>query len=104
MIPQPIYEALPYLYGAGGVFAIVGLETVGGKFCGFLLITAGVIIYQARSRHRGKKSSTHQKFWAPRLEDLCLIDLPPGNHKAIFHTMNMQSTERFELRLSRPAS
>ena len=56
MIPQPIYEALPYLYGAGGMFAIVGLETVGGKFCGFLLITAGIIIYQARSRHRGKKA------------------------------------------------
>jgi hypothetical protein len=56
MIPQPIYEALPYLYGTGGVFAIVGLETVGGKFCGFLLITAGIIIHQARSRHRGKKA------------------------------------------------
>lgn len=56
MTPQPIYEALPYLYVAGGVFAIVGLETIGGKFCGFLLVTAGVIIYQVRSRYRGKKA------------------------------------------------
>jgi|GEM_PF-2266020 len=76
MIPQPIYEALPYLYAAGGMFAIIDLETAGGKFCGFLLVTSGVIIHQARSHHRGKKAAPTKNSGRDSVSRRSLPDRP----------------------------
>lgn len=55
MIPQPIYESLPYVYTLGGLVAVVGVESALGKLCGLLLITAGIVIYQTRRRYRHRK-------------------------------------------------
>ncbi|MDG4549458.1 MAG: hypothetical protein P9F19_14480 [Candidatus Contendobacter sp.] len=55
MIPQPIYELLPYLYMLAGLITLFALDNIPGKLCGVLLIIAGVIIQQVRARARGKK-------------------------------------------------
>ena len=55
MIPQPIYELLPYLYMLAGLIALFSLDNILGKLCGVILIIAGVVVQQVRSRARGKK-------------------------------------------------
>lgn len=55
MIPQPIYELLPYLYMLAGLITLFALDNIPGKLCGAILIIAGVIIQQVRARARGKK-------------------------------------------------
>jgi len=55
MIPQPIYEILPYLYMLAGLIALFSLDNILGKLCGAILIIAGVIVQQVRARVRGKK-------------------------------------------------
>ncbi|MDS4031278.1 MAG: hypothetical protein RKO66_14570 [Candidatus Contendobacter sp.] len=55
MIPQPIYELLPYLYMLAGLITLFALDNIPGKLCGVILIIAGVIIQQIRARARGKK-------------------------------------------------
>jgi len=55
MIPQPIYELLPYLYMLVGLITLFSLDNILGKICGVILVIVGVIIQQARARARGKK-------------------------------------------------
>ena len=55
MIPQPIYELLPYLYMLVGLITVFSLDNILGKVCGVILIITGVIVQQARARARGKK-------------------------------------------------
>ena len=55
MIPAPFYELLPYIYVLVGALATFGIEAVFGKICGVLMITAGVVIYKARSDYRNRK-------------------------------------------------
>ena len=52
MLPQPLYEGLPYLYIISGLSSIIGLDTPGGKLCGLLLMTAGIVVHQIRARYR----------------------------------------------------
>lgn len=55
MIPAPFYELLPYIYVLVGALATFGIEAVFGKICGVLMMTAGVVIYKARSDYRNRK-------------------------------------------------
>jgi hypothetical protein len=55
MIPKPIYELLPYLYVLGGLIAIISMDSILGKFCGVILIVAGVVIHQMRARFRSRR-------------------------------------------------
>ena len=55
MIPAPFYELLPYIYVLVGALATFGIEAILGKICGVLMITAGVVIYKARSDYRNRK-------------------------------------------------
>ena len=55
MLPKPIYESLPFIYMAAGVAAIIGLEHLLGRICGFLLILVGIGVYQMRRRYRHRK-------------------------------------------------
>lgn len=52
MIPAPLYESLPVLYVAGGIFAITALETLVATLSGTLLIMAGLMILYMRSIYR----------------------------------------------------
>ena len=56
MIPQPIYELLPYLYMLAGLITLFALDNIPGKLCGVILVVVGIIVHQVRSRARGKKS------------------------------------------------
>ncbi|MFZ1640333.1 MAG: tetratricopeptide repeat protein [Candidatus Contendobacter sp.] len=55
MLPKAIYELLPYLYVLTGLVAVIGVESILGKSCGFLLMIAGLVVHQTRSRYRGRK-------------------------------------------------
>ena len=76
MIPQPIYESLPYVYILGGLVAAVGVESALGRLCGLLLITAGIVIYQTRRHYR------HRKL---RLGEVA-SNKPDGNSKRLTDT------------------
>ena len=55
MLPKPIYESLPFIYMAAGAVAIVSLDHLLGRICGFLLILVGIGVYQMRRRYRYRK-------------------------------------------------
>lgn len=54
MIPQPLYEALPYIYTIAGLASIMGLDPTGGRVCGAILLSAGVLIIKMRKDYRQK--------------------------------------------------
>jgi len=51
-LPEFVYEALPYLYVLGGVWAISGLEVAPGKLGGMLLVIAGLTVFNLRIKFR----------------------------------------------------
>ncbi len=57
MIPQPIYELLPYLYMLVGLITLFSLDNILGKICGMVLLIVGVIVQQVRARARGRRPS-----------------------------------------------
>lgn len=56
VLPNWIYEPLPYLYTGAGFIALLNLDTLVGKISGILLISAGVVVgyqrYEYRSFHK----------------------------------------------------
>lgn len=52
MVPQPVYELLPYLYMLIGLFGVISLESGWGKLSGLILIATGIVVQQLRARHR----------------------------------------------------
>jgi len=52
MLPEPIYEALPYLYLAGGIGAFFGIDIMPGQVSGLMLAFAGLLIWRMRKRYR----------------------------------------------------
>jgi hypothetical protein len=51
-IPGPIYEALPYLYIAVGLTAVLALEHPLAWFCGGVLAVVGTLIAAMRRSNR----------------------------------------------------
>lgn len=49
---QWFYEAMPYLYVGSGVFVALTLPNLWGAFSGALLVSAGVLVWNMRRRHR----------------------------------------------------
>ena len=54
MLPKPIYEILPAVYSAGGVLAIMELESNIGRLAGCLLLSAAVAIITLRRVYRSE--------------------------------------------------
>jgi hypothetical protein len=52
MVPQPLYELLPYVYMLIGLFGVISLESGWGKLSGLILIATGIVVQQLRARHR----------------------------------------------------
>jgi hemerythrin-like metal-binding protein len=58
------YEVLPYLYLGAGVLVLLGLRNLWGAFSGMLLISAGVIVWNMRRRHRRlSRMRADQRLW-----------------------------------------
>ena len=73
LLPRWLYESLPYVYAVVGLTATVGLETIVGRFCGILLVTAAAVIaYQRFDRRHDEKQ---------RLERLAWLDEQARKHK-----------------------
>jgi len=67
MLPKPIYELLPYLYGVFGLMAFFNVEVMSGRVCGVLLALAGAIIWRMRWIYR--KEWTEMKARCYSTED-----------------------------------
>ncbi len=52
VLPNWLYEPLPYVYAGAGLIATVSLDTITGRFSGILLITAGIVVGYQRFEHR----------------------------------------------------
>lgn len=55
MLPDRLYEALPYLYltiGILGWFAVLGESNVVGSSCSAVLIAAAIHIFNLRRKYR----------------------------------------------------
>lgn len=52
MIPTPLYETMPYLYGALGFIAALGLDPTGGRACGLVLVAVSMHVLRLRRRYR----------------------------------------------------
>lgn len=50
--PEWLYESLPYIYAAGGVTTLIGLEGKIAAVSGVLLLSAAVVIFHLRRTHR----------------------------------------------------
>lgn len=51
-LPTPIYEYLPSIYIITGGLLIANFDHGFGKFCSFILIAAGVIVFNMRINAR----------------------------------------------------
>jgi len=64
VLPNWIYEPLPYLYAGAGVVAIMNLDTVIGRISGILLITAGLVVGYQRYEYRSfQKQRIERQNW-----------------------------------------
>lgn len=64
VLPNWLYEPLPYLYAGMGAVAIFGLESPLGKLSGALLISAGgVISYQRYQFRRVTRERQERLEW-----------------------------------------
>lgn len=61
MLPKPLYEALPYLYPAGGLLAIIVLHNLASVICGGMLISAGYVIWTMRRNYRREMAYNHAR-------------------------------------------
>ncbi len=59
-----IYEVLPYLYVGSGVLVGLGLRNLWGAFSSIMLVSAGVIVWNMRRRHRHlARLREDQRLW-----------------------------------------
>jgi hypothetical protein len=64
ILPNWIYEPLPYLYGGFGIVSTFSLDSMIGKFSGVLLITAGIVVgYQRYEYRRFQKQRQERMDW-----------------------------------------
>jgi hypothetical protein len=74
MLPNSLYEGLPYIYISTGALAMPLLGNVVAVLSGLMLIVAGALVWILRSDHRRgdlKHSSSHQgsiPFWLYELQ------------------------------------
>ncbi len=52
MLPNWIYEPLPYIYAGVGIVAAGSLDTLIGQLSGLLLISAGIVVGYQRYEYR----------------------------------------------------
>jgi hypothetical protein len=64
ILPNWLYEPLPYVYGIAGVVASYNLDSSMGRISGFLLITAGIVVgYQRYEYRRFRKQRQERLDW-----------------------------------------
>ncbi len=64
VLPNWLYEPLPYVYSSTGLVSAVVLESMMGRLSGVLLITAGCVIsYQRYEYRRLKKEREERLAW-----------------------------------------
>ncbi len=64
VLPNWVYEPLPYIYTSTGLVSAVMLDSMMGRMSGILLITAGfVIVYQRYEYRRLKKEREERQAW-----------------------------------------
>lgn len=64
ILPNWIYEPLPYVYGGVGIIATFNLDSLIGMSSGFLLITAGLVVgYQRYEYRRFQKQRQERLDW-----------------------------------------
>ena len=74
MLPNRLYEGLPYIYISTGAVAMSVLGNLMAVLSGVILIVAGALVWILRSDHRRgdiKQSSAHQgsiPFWLYELQ------------------------------------
>jgi len=67
ILPNWLYEPLPYVYGIAGVVSAFTLDSTMGRFSGFLLITAGIVVgYQRYEYRRFRKQRQERLEWLNR--------------------------------------
>ncbi len=67
ILPNWLYEPLPYVYGIAGVVAFYNLDSSMGRISGFLLITAGIVVgYQRYEYRRFRKQRQERLDWLNR--------------------------------------
>ncbi len=52
ILPNWLYEPLPYVYGIAGIVASYRLDSAMGRISGVLLITAGIVVAYQRYEFR----------------------------------------------------
>ncbi len=67
ILPNWLYEPLPYVYSIAGVVSSFSLDSYMGRFSGFLLITAGIVVgYQRYEYRRFRKQRQERLEWLHR--------------------------------------
>ena len=64
MIPKPIYEALPIIYGISSILTMIMLDSIFSYMSGVLMGTAGIMVFYMRRSYRAIHGTpyTRQRF------------------------------------------
>lgn len=76
--PDWLYRILPYLYVGAGLLTMLNLQNGIGLFSGLLLVSAGIIVWTLRMKHRSNRG--YRRMPAPA----GVLDEPALNHPAGF--------------------
>jgi len=62
VLPNWLYEPLPYVYSVAGIVSTFTLDTLVGRFSGILLITAGIVVGFQRFEYRRFKAQRQERL------------------------------------------
>lgn len=57
-----LYNALPYIYTAGGIITLLISGEAIGKISGTLLVSAAMLIFHLRLEHRTQRAEKAERF------------------------------------------